>query len=129
MIEYNVSEDGLLITTYPKGELDFQDTINYFDRLSNDARIMQGTIEVVYFNYVIDFKISHLESKEITEIYHEPKAMKRIDTTIFVCTTDLEYGMGNMLKTLHKIANPNHNVEIVESESDLEDALLERSKS
>ena len=34
-----------------------------------------------------------------------------------------------MLKTLHKFANPNHNVEIIESESDLEDALLERSKS
>jgi hypothetical protein len=94
MIEYNISEDGLLITTYPKGELDFQDTINYFDRLSNGARIMQGAIEVVYFNYVTDFKISHLESKELTEIYQEPKAVKMIDKTIFVCTTDLEYGMG-----------------------------------
>ena len=31
--------------------------------------------------------------------------------------------MGNMLRTLHKIANPNHKVEVVRSESELEDAI------
>ena len=66
-IEYDISENGLQIETYPKGVLDFKETINYFDKLKNDQRIKEGAIEIVYLNYVTDFKITHDESKEITE--------------------------------------------------------------
>ena len=122
-IEYDVSQGGLRIETHPKGVLDFNETIGYFERLKNDQRIKQGAVEIVYFNCVTDFKISHLESKEVTENYQEVKAAQMIDTTIFVCETDLEYGMGNMLQTLHKITNPNHKVEVVTSGDELADVL------
>ena len=43
--------------------MDIKETINYFDRLKNDKKIRQGAIEIVYFKYVTDFKISYLESE------------------------------------------------------------------
>ena len=103
--------------------MDIKETIDYFGQLKNDKRIKQGAIEIVYFKYVTDFKISYLESKEIIVSYQDPKAAKRINKTIFVCNTDLAYGMGRMLQTLHQITNPNHMVEVAISESELEKAV------
>ena len=122
-IEYNVSQDGLRIETFPKGLLDIKETIDYFSRLKNDKRIMQGAVEVVYFKYVSDFKISYSESEEITERYQGPKALQMIDATIFVCETDLSYGIGRMLQTFHQITDPKHKVVVVRSESELTDMM------
>lgn len=122
-IDYNVSPNGLRIETYPKGLLDIKETINYFDWLKNDKKIRQGAIEIVYFKYVTDFKISYLESEEITKSYQEPKALQRIVATIFVCETDLAFGIGRMLQTFHEITNFNHKVVVVESKTELENVI------
>ena len=98
-IEYNVSQNGLRIETFPKGELDIQKTIEYFGKLQNDEKIKYGAIEIVYFKYVTDFKISYVESREITKSYQEPKVTRNISQTVFVCETDLAYGIGRMLQT------------------------------
>jgi hypothetical protein len=126
-IEYDVSQNGLRIETYPKGLLDIKETINYFGRLKNDRKIMQGAIEIVYFKYVTDFKISYLESEIITQSYQEPKALQMIEATIFVCETDLAYGIGRMLQTFHEITNPNHEVVVVRSQSELENLILKQT--
>lgn len=118
-IEYNVSEDGLRIDTYPKGVLDIETTADYFNRLKNDERIKQGAIEVVYFKNVTDFKISYKEIENITRIYQNPKNARMIDKTVFVCESNLAYGIGRMLQTLHGITNPKHKVIVVRSESEL----------
>ena len=122
-IEYKVSQDGLRIETFPKGVLDIKETIDYFGMLKNDKKIKQGAIEIVYFDYVTDFEISYLESKEIVKSYQKPKAVQIINKTIFVCRTDFAYGMGRMLQTLHNIENSGHKVEVVMSESELENAI------
>ena len=83
-IEYKVSQDGLRIETFPKGVLDIKETIDYFGMLKNDKKIKQGAIEIVYFDYVTDFEMSYLESKEIVKSYQEPKAVQIINKTIFV---------------------------------------------
>lgn len=122
-IEYNVSQNGLRIETFPKGVLDIQKTIDYFDRLKIDNRIKRGAIEIVNFNKVTDFKISYLESEQITKSYQVPKEHQMISVTIFLCKTDLAYGIGRMLQTFHEITNPQHKVIVVRSEDELEDAL------
>jgi hypothetical protein len=122
-IEYHVTENGSKINTYPKGVLDIKETIDYFNRIKNDSKIKQGAIEIVYFKYVTDFRISYLESEEITKSYQEAKSSQMIDKTIFVCKSDLAYGIGRMLQTLHEITNPNHEVVVVRSESEIEDVL------
>jgi hypothetical protein len=122
--EYNVSQNGLRIEAYPKDLLDIKETINYFDRLKNDKKIRQGAIEIVYFKNVTDFKISYRESEEISKSYQEPKALQRIVSTIFVCETDLAYGIGRMLQTFHEITNPNHKVVVVGSENELKNLIL-----
>ena len=101
-IEYNVVQDGLRIETFPKGVLDIQKTMDYFARLQNDEIIKPGAIEIVYFKDVTDFKISYLESEEITKNYQTPKNIQKINKTVFVCETDLAYGIGRMLQTLPK---------------------------
>ena len=122
-IEYEVSPDGLRIEAFPKDMLEIKDTLDYFNRLKNDKKIKHGATEIVYFNHVTDFNISYLESQEITENYQEPKAVQMISKTVFVCKTDLAYGMGRMLQALHKITNPDHNVEVVISDSELENTI------
>jgi len=119
-IEYNVSQDGMLIETYPKGILNIQKTIDYFDRLNDDSSIRQGAIEIVYFKNVTDFQISYSESESITKKYMTSNCTQKISKTIFVCETALAYGIGRMLQTLHEISNPDHKVEVVRSESEIE---------
>ncbi|MBW1670944.1 MAG: hypothetical protein JRJ43_04215 [Deltaproteobacteria bacterium] len=121
--KYDISQNGQRIDTFPKGVLDTKKTIDYFGRLKNDNRVKQGAIEIVYFRYVTDFKISYLESNIIIKNYHKLKALLMIDATIFVCETDLAYGIGRMLQTLHEIANPKHKIAIVKSESELENVI------
>ena len=128
-IDYKVTQKGARVETFPKGVLDIKETIDYFDRLKNDKNIRQGAIEIVYFNDVTDFKISYLEGEEITESYQEPKALKAIDLTIFVCDTSLAYGIGRMLQTYHHITNPNHKVAVVKSESEIENMIEKSNQS
>jgi len=118
-IEYDVSQDGLRIDTFPKGVLDIEATADYFNRIKNDERIKQGAVEVVNFKHVADFKISYVESERITQIYQDPKNTRLIDKTVFVCETNLAYGIGRMLQTFHEITNPKHKVTVVRSESEL----------
>ena len=124
-IDYNVSQNGLRIEVFPKGVLDIKETIDYFGRLKNDKKIKQGAIEIVYFKQVTDFKISYLESEKITKNYQEPKVTRMIDATIFVCETDLAYGIGRMLQTFHEITNPEHRVVVVRSEGDIDNVILQ----
>lgn len=117
--EYNVSQDGLRIETFPNGVLDIEQTIEYFGRIKSDMKIKPGAIEIVYFKNVTDFKLSFSESEQITKIYHGPKSKQLINATIFVCEKDLAYGIGRMLQTLHEITNPDHKVEVVRSENEI----------
>ena len=119
-ITYDVSQNGRRIDTYPKEVLDIKQTIDYFERLKEDNRIIPGAVEIVHFKNVNDFKISYSESNNITQSYQEPKTTRMINMTIFVCETNLAYGIGRMLQTLHEITNPNHKVLIVKSEKELE---------
>jgi hypothetical protein len=122
-IEYNVSQDGLRIETFPIGVLDIEQTIEYFDRIQSDKKIKPGAIEIVYFKNVTDFRISSLESEKITESYQEPKSKQLIGATIFVCEKDLAYGIGRMLQTFHEITNPEHKVVVVRSENEINNVI------
>ena len=51
-IEYSVSKDGMRVDTFPKGALNIEETIDYFNRLKTDRRIKQGAIEIVNFTHV-----------------------------------------------------------------------------
>ena len=119
-IEYTVSQDGLRIEAYPSGTLDMTATMDYFRRLKDDKRVAKESIEIVYFKEIADFNISYLDSESIAERYHEPRAIRNITATFFVCETDVAYGIGRMLQALHEIKNPQHRVVVVRSVSDLQ---------
>ncbi len=123
LIDYNVSQDGLRIESFPKGVLDIKATMDYFGKIKNDKKIKQGAIEIVNFKDVSDFQISYLESEKISRSYKEPKALKKMEATIFVCETDLAFGIGRMLQAVQEIANPNHKVLLVRPENELEDVI------
>lgn len=122
-IEYNVSQNGLRIETFPKGLLEIEEVIEYFGKLKNDTTIKQGAIEIINFKYVTDFKISYSDSDLIARSFQEPKTLLMIDTTIFVCETDLAYGIGRMLQTLNEIVNPKSKIRVVRSESEMEKVI------
>ena len=124
-IEYSVSQNGSRIETFPKGELCVEETIDYFNRLANDNKIIQGATEIVYFKYVTDFKFSYSEAFKISSNYQAPKIIKRIRATIFVCETDHAYVIGNMMQAYHKFTNPRHKVVVVRSEGEVEKAINE----
>ena len=122
-IEYNVTVDGLRIECFPKGILDVNQTVDYFMRLKNDARVKEGSIEIVYFNEVTDFRINFTESEEIAEKYQAAKSQQIIKATLFVCQSDLAYGIGRMLQTFHEISNSDHKVFVIRSETEI-DAIV-----
>ena len=126
MVEYSVSGDGKRIDAYPKGILRIKDAMDYFKRLSEDRRIEQGAVEIVHFKEVNDFKMSYSEMGAIAEGFQVPKSIQKIDQTIFVCHTNLAYGIGRMLQTLNEIANPESNIVIARTEEELK-SLLNKS--
>jgi len=77
-IEYSVSQNGSRIETFPKGQLSVEETIDYFNRLANDNKIIQGATEIVYFKYVTNFKFSYSETFKISSSYQKPKTTKKI---------------------------------------------------
>ena len=122
-IEYSVSQNGSRIETFPKGELSVEETIDYFNRLANDNKIIQGATEIVNFKYVTDFKFSYSEAFKISRNYQAPKIIKMIRATIFVCETDHAYVIGNMMQAYHKFTNPRHKVVVLRSEDEIEKAI------
>jgi len=122
-IEYDVSQDGLRIETFPKGVLKIEQVIEYFGKLNNDDRIKQCAIEIINFKDVTDFRIAYSESEIIAGSFQEPKALRMIDATIFICESDLAFGIGRMLQVLNEIKNPKSNIKVVRSESELEKYL------
>jgi hypothetical protein len=124
-IEYSVSQNGSRIETFPKGQLSVEETIDYFNRLANDNKIIQGATEIVYFKYVTDFKFSYSEAFKISNSYQKPKTIKKIGATIFVCETDHAYAIGKMMQTYHRITNPEHKVVVVSLEGEIEKAINE----
>ena len=122
-IKFDVSEDGLRIDTFPKGVLKIEQVIEYFGNLSNDNRINPGAVEIIHFKDVTDFKITYSESEIIAGSFQEPKALLHIDTTFFICESDLAFGIGRMLQVLNEIKNPNSKIRVVRSESEMEKYL------
>ncbi len=122
-IEYKVSPDGLRVETYPKGVLNIETTVDYFNKLQNDKSIGRDAVEIVYFKHVTDFDISFTESRTITESYQDAKKAQLIRATIFVCDSESAYGIGRMLQTFHEITNPRHKVVLVRSESEIESTV------
>ena len=122
-IEYRIEDNGMRIYTGPKGVLTIEQTLEYFKRLKNDTRIKQGALEIVDFKEVTDFKISYVESQRITRSYQEPKGIRMIRATLFICESDLAYGVGRMLQTLHEITNSDHLVVLVRSGNEVESVI------
>jgi hypothetical protein len=124
-IEYSVSQNGSRIETFPKGELSVEETIDYFNRLTNDNKIIQGATEIVYFKDVTDYKFSYSAAFKLSQNYQTPKTTKMIGATIFVCETDHAYVIGNMMQTYHRITDSKHKVVIVHSEGEIEKTINE----
>ena len=122
-IEYYVSQNGSRIETFPKGELDIEETIDYFNRLSNDEEIIQGANEIVYFKDVTDFKFSSSEVSKISINFQKTKFTKMLGTTIFVCETGHSYIIGETMRFYNKIMNPKHEIVIVRSEGEIENVI------
>ena len=122
-IEYRIEDNGMRIYTGPKGVLTIEQTLEYFKRLKNDTRIKQGALEIVDFKAVTDFKISYVESQRITRSYQEPKGIRMIRATLFICESELAYGVGRMLQTLHEITNSDHLVVLVRSGNEVESVI------
>ena len=123
MVEYNISQDGKHIDSFPKGVLQIKDAMEYFMRLSNDKKIKQGATEIVHFKEVTDFKMSYSEMDSIAKGFQIPKSIRKIDQTIFVCETTLAYGIGRMLQTLNEITNPESNIIIAQTDEELKNLL------
>lgn len=128
MVNYKISADGKRIDAFPKGILQIADAMDYFGRLSQDTMIQQGAVEIVHFKDVTDFKMSYSEMGSIAKGFQVPKSIQNINQTIFVCQTNLAYGIGRMLQTLNEITNPESNIIIARTEEELEN-LLKKSVS
>ena len=58
--------------------------------------------------------------KDGWEVSSNVTSFVNIDATIFICESDLAYGIGRMLKVLNEIKNPNSKISVVRSENEME---------
>ncbi|MBN1832793.1 MAG: hypothetical protein JW896_11850 [Deltaproteobacteria bacterium] len=123
-IEYELSENGRRIDASPKGVLDADQTMDYFKRLEIDSSIKPNAIEIVDFSEVTDFKMSYLESQDITRSYQKLKTVQSIQATVFLCKSPVSFGISRMFQALHEIANPKHKVFVVKTDAELEEQLI-----
>ena len=124
-IEYEVSQDGKRIDVSPKSFLDAKQTIEYFKKLEFDPSIKPNAIEIVDFNEVTDFRMSYLDSQEITQSYQKLKSVQSISVTIFIAKSTVAFGISRMFQALHEIANPEHKVFIVKTNAELDELITE----
>lgn len=122
-IEYEVSQDGKRIDVSPKGVLDAKHTIDYFKELEFDSSLRPNAIEVVDFSEVTDFRMSYVDSQDITQSYQKLKSAKSIYATVFIAKYTVAFGISRMFQALHEITNPEHKVFIVKTNADLEELL------
>jgi hypothetical protein len=122
-IEYEVSQDGKRINVFPKGILDTKQTNDYFKELANHPSLKPNAIEIVDFSEVTDFKMSYIDSQNITEHYQKLKSAKSVYATIFIAKSTVAFGISRMFQALHEITNPEHRVFIAKTNDELEDQL------
>jgi len=118
-ITYSFDQDQGLIFARVTGELNIALTEDYFARLQQDEDCPEKAIEIVDFSGVSDFAIQYGEMSTITNQYQRTKSTKDIQATVFNCTSDLSYGIGRMLQTLHELVNKKHVVIITRSQEEL----------
>ena len=122
-IEYEVSQDGKRIDVSSKGVLDAKQAIDYFKKLEFDSSIKPNAIEVVDFSEVTDFRMSYLDSQDITQSYQMLKSAQSISATIFIAKSTVAFGISRMFQALHETINPEHRVFIVKTDAELEEEL------
>jgi hypothetical protein len=124
-ITYSFDQARKLILTKVTGGLTIALTEDYFDRLQQDRDCPEDAIEVVDFSGVSDFAIHYGEMSEITRKYQKPKTIRNIRATIFNCPSDLSYGIGRMLQTLHEMTNEKHTVIVTRSQEETDTRIQE----
>jgi hypothetical protein len=124
-ITYTFDRDSGLIKSTPAGMLTVDDTLEYFRRLASDPDCPEAAIEIVDFSQVTDFKLRYSELGMITQHFQPTKAAKRILATVFVCTSELSYGIGRTLQALYEGAEPRHVVRLASSPEELENVIKE----
>jgi hypothetical protein len=124
-ITYTIDPELGLISTEVTGALTTAETLEYFKNLASDPGCPEQAIEIVDFSEVTDFSLQYSQMHTITQEYQPTKATKEIVATIFHCPSDLAYGIGRMLQTLHEIANPNHVACLAKSQEDVERVITD----
>ena len=122
-IEYEVSQDGKRIDVSPRGVLDAKQAIEYFKKLEFDSSVKPNAIEVVDFSEVTDFRMSYLDSQDVTQRYQKPKSAHSIRATVFISKSTVAFGISRMLQALLEIADPEHKVFVVKTDAELEEQL------
>lgn len=118
-VTYTIDKQHRLIFTRVTGVLTIAETTEYFERIMRDTDCPDEAIEIVDFSGVTDFSLRFNDMRAITLKYQRTKSAKQILATIFNCTSNLSYGIGRMLQTLHEIANEQHMVIITRTEKEL----------
>ena len=118
-ITYTIVPDSVLIMAKATGILTTKEIIAYLKRLASDPDCPPGAIEIVDFSEVKDFSINSSKILGITRKYESAKIVNKIPVTIFICKSDLQYGIGHTMQTLHETSNPEHIVLLVRSNEEL----------
>lgn len=126
-ITYAFDTKRSLINTKVSGILSMEDTIAYFEELQKNPLCPARAIEIVDFSEATDFVLQYSQMRSITQNYQLTKKTKEIVATVFLCPSDLSYGIGRMLQVLHHMNNPDHVVEVIKNRDELEEFIRKKT--
>lgn len=125
-IEYDYDQKLNTVYTYPSGNVSTMDIVTYFKNIAGDDRISNGFIEVVYFGRVKDFIFSSDQAANIAMAFNEVREKKGVNSSVFIGTAEMHYGIGRMFQAFLDFHCPGHDVHVVRNEEEARKAIEER---
>jgi len=125
-IEYDYDQDLNIVYSHPFGNVSTAEIVAYFKDIAGDDRISDGFLEVVRLEKVEDFTFSSDQAANIAVAFNEIREKRGVSSTVFIGTSDMQYGVGRMFQAFMDYHCPGHDVHVVHSEEEAREVVKKR---
>jgi hypothetical protein len=118
-IEYDYDQNLTIVYSHPSGNISTAEIVTYFNDVAGDDLISNGFLEVVHFEKSENFTFSSDQAANIAMAFNEIREKKGVNSTVFMATSEMQYGIGRVFQAFIKFYCPGHGVLVVRSEEEI----------
>lgn len=122
-IDYDYDQNLNIVYSRPFGNISTAEIVAYFKDVAGDDRVSKGFLEVVRFEKVEKFTFSSDQAPNIAMAFNEIREKKGVRSTVFIGTSDMQYGIGRMFQAFMDFHCPGHDVRVVRDEKEARETI------